>query len=470
MSPTVAVHTNATKPVVKLPVKATKVRKIKKVPVKSQKTVGVPLKNATIATGPTTVPIAKVPPVIVSNHDLAAKSNSTKPKKYKVVKVIRRKKKLTHNNNNSTVPVNKANNSTITKTTTTAAVLPAGHLLPTHKTIPHVAPKHRPHPIIKKHPLASLKGKLPAPAATVTASAIASASATTSSPTTLPVAPSPAPSLEPKGSNVSPASVSTTSLPVDAAASTESRSVLDELSGSNKRSTTTTTTRPPSGPTLEPSIQPTVSGAGIQSPSILESQSKIPSPQISPNPEPAIGVATATVAALEPNVTTTTTTVKPTMPAQQPELVGQLAPNQTIRYDTPQTVTISHGLTFQPGGKIIHRADADGLVVTIPASGGPAFTTTRVIDDLADLPKPPPGISKEVIEWVAHERLNRKDSNLDLHKELEEVRKSSMLNRQATAARHMQLASLRGSSLMRESLGNDMSERLLDSEVSFQLN
>lgn len=117
----------------------------------------------------------------------------------------------------------------------------------------------------------------------------------------------------------------------------------------------------------------------------------------------------------------------------------------------PQSVTVTHNLLLsQPNSRIVHRADASGLV-----------STSKDDDSI----KPPP-ISKEVIEWLSHERLNKNQANIELHKEIESQRFELMLQRQVNAARQMRLASRMEASLMRDQTADDFSDQVFQSEVS----
>lgn len=128
----------------------------------------------------------------------------------------------------------------------------------------------------------------------------------------------------------------------------------------------------------------------------------------------------------------------------------------TFEYSQPnKSFSTMYNVNFQKGGKIIHKADSSGLQ-----------TTTKTLDELADLSGTPPPMSKDVIEWMARERLARKNSDLEWRRDLQAMRKDLMNNRETGANRHLRLATLRDASMMREFYNFDLNERLIDSEVS----
>lgn len=152
------------------------------------------------------------------------------------------------------------------------------------------------------------------------------------------------------------------------------------------------------------------------------------------------------------------TTRAPTMPALPVNsIIGTDAttPNDNlIHLDSskqPQSLSVSHNvLLSQPNSRIINKADSSGLV-----------STSRDNGDIK-----PPLISKDVIEWLAHERLNKNQINIDLHKEIESQRYELMLQRQFSAARQIRLANRLNRILIRDTIDQDQSEQLLDSDVS----
>lgn len=119
----------------------------------------------------------------------------------------------------------------------------------------------------------------------------------------------------------------------------------------------------------------------------------------------------------------------------------------------PQSLSVSRNVIFnQPKSGIVHRGDSSGIV-----------SSSR---EPADVTAPP--ISKEVIEWMSRERISKGEANLNLHKEIESHRFDMMMQRQENAARQMRLANRLGGSMLRETLNNDLTERLFDSELRRQ--
>lgn len=131
--------------------------------------------------------------------------------------------------------------------------------------------------------------------------------------------------------------------------------------------------------------------------------------------------------------------------------------NDSIQLQSASVSRDVHSInTKVPNGHVVNRADASGLV-----------TTSQSTDNSSDEVKPPPSVSKEVLEWVSRERLAESRFNVGLQGSIENKRYNIMLQRQANALRQLRLANRLGmAALSRETFDSDRADRLFESQVS----
>lgn len=117
---------------------------------------------------------------------------------------------------------------------------------------------------------------------------------------------------------------------------------------------------------------------------------------------------------------------------------------------------VLRGLSFQPGGRIVNVADASGLLMAGDVAVGSKAK--------APIASATGALSRQAIEWIARERLERSRGNLSARKELDRSRHQLVLERQLVAGRR--IAGRLGAAALREALDSDLAGRLVNFEVS----
>ena len=137
-----------------------------------------------------------------------------------------------------------------------------------------------------------------------------------------------------------------------------------------------------------------------------------------------------------------------------------LIPSASAPIDLNSTLSVKqHSFTSlkgvslaQPGSRIIQKADSSGLIVTSLASNGSSLS--------------PPPLTKEVIEWLSHERIDNSERSLELQNALQSRRHDMMMQRQHGAAKQMRLANRLSSLLARQMADNGLNEQKIESDFN----
>lgn len=142
--------------------------------------------------------------------------------------------------------------------------------------------------------------------------------------------------------------------------------------------------------------------------------------------------------------------VQPQAPTSQP------VPSYGSHVGEQKTLNVMRDVRFsRPAATIVHLADPSGLTTTT--------SSTALTADGAKLT--PPKLTKEIIEWLASQRLRDHELMMGVQSDVRSQRLNSMLLRQRNAARQVRLANKLNGMLAREILDDSLSGEQVETNI-----